>query len=137
MPIATGVNHIAVLTPNLEKLFSFYEAVFDAEVTFTMEADGDHPRMWIFHLGGGFHFNAFEVTDDTIVGDRRKLGGRGPIDHFGIEVESRAVMEDIKERLVANGADIGDIQELGTDLSLFFRDPDGFELEVVATVDKT
>jgi hypothetical protein len=36
----------------------------------------------------------------------------------------------VKERLVAAGADIGEIQQLGTIWSLFFRDPDGMELEV-------
>ncbi|MDQ3391818.1 MAG: hypothetical protein M3508_10865 [Actinomycetota bacterium] len=33
------------------------------------------------------------------------------------------------------GADIGEIQQLGDPWSLFFRDPDGMELEVCAPDD--
>ena len=132
MPIAAGINHIATLTPSLERHFAFYEAVFEAEKTFSMEKADDHPRMWIYDLGGGSALNVFEAEPDTIVGDRRQAGGRGPIDHFGIEVPSRAVLEEVKDRLVAQGVDIGEIQDLGGGWSLFFRDVDGMELEVCA-----
>jgi catechol 2,3-dioxygenase-like lactoylglutathione lyase family enzyme len=33
-------------------------------------------------------------------------------------------------RLTAAGADVGQVQRLGGTLSLFFRDPDGMELEI-------
>jgi hypothetical protein len=36
----------------------------------------------------------------------------------------------VRDRLVALGADIGQVQRLGSEWSLFFRDPDGMELEV-------
>ena len=74
----------------------------------------------------------FEVTPEEIIGERRTQGGRGAIDHFGIAVDSLATLEQMRERLVAAGMDIGDIQQLGGLWSLFFRDPDGMELEVCA-----
>lgn len=134
MPIAKGINHIATLSTSLERTFDFYRQVFDAEVTFQMDAEEDHPRMWVIDLGG-VSLNVFEVTEDSIVGDRTQQGGRGPIDHFGIQVESRAVLDDTKDRLVAAGADIGEVQNLGGEWSLFFRDVDGMELEVTAPLD--
>lgn len=135
MPIAAGINHIATLTPSLERHFAFYEAVFEAVKTFEMEKTDDHPRMWIYDLGGGSALNVFEAEPDTIIGDRRQAGSRGPIDHFGIEVPSRAVLEEVKTRLVDQGVDIGDIQDLGGGWSLFFRDVDGMELEVTAPLE--
>jgi hypothetical protein len=45
------------------------------------------------------------------------------------------VLEQVKGRLVAAGAEIGEIQRLGDEWSLFFRDPDGMELEVCAKAD--
>jgi hypothetical protein len=42
------------------------------------------------------------------------------------------MLEEMSDRLVAAGADIGDIHRLGDIWSLFFRDPDGMELEVCA-----
>ena len=86
----------------------------------------------LLDLGSGAALNVFEVTSEEIVGDQAKQGGRGAIDHFGIAVESLAALEEVKQRLVEVGADIGEIQNLGDEWSLFFRDVDGMELEVCA-----
>ena len=136
MAITSGFNHVATLTTDLDRFAAWYGEVFGAEVTFSMEAEGDHPRMFIIDLGGGAALNVFEVAEDQLIGDRRRIGGRGAIDHFGIAVDDLATLEEVKGRLEAAGADIGEIQNLGGDTwSLFFRDVDGMELEVCAPVD--
>ena len=136
MPISCGFNHVATLTTDLERHADFYKRVFGAEVTFEMEAAPDHPRMFILDLGGGAALNVFEVSAEAIIGDRREQGGRGAIDHFAIAVESLAELEEVKRRMVDVGADIGEIQRLGDEWSLFFRDVDGMELEVCAHADE-
>jgi catechol 2,3-dioxygenase-like lactoylglutathione lyase family enzyme len=132
MPTTLGFNHVATLTADLDRLTRFYAAAFDGKVTFEMAATDEHPRMAIIDLGGGAALNVFEVTGASIVGERGTMGGRGPIDHFGLAVDSRATLEGLRERMVAAGAEVGEIQRLGTEWSLFFRDPDGMELEVCA-----
>jgi len=97
-----------------------------------MDAKGDHPRMSILDLGGGAALNVFEVEGGDIIGERRKQGHRGAIDHYALAVSSKDVLEAVKSRLVTAGAEIGEIQRLGSEWSLFFRDPDGMELEVCA-----
>jgi catechol 2,3-dioxygenase-like lactoylglutathione lyase family enzyme len=77
------------------------------------------------------------VAEESILGERRTLGARGPIDHFGLAVDSRATLDGLRERMVAAGAEIGEIQRLGGEWPLFFRDPDGMELEVCARADPT
>ena len=134
MPVTHGFNHVATLTTDLDRHADWYGRVFGADVTFRMEAEGDHPRMFILDLGGGAALNVFEVGADEIIGERRRQGGRGAIDHFAIAVESRDALEDVQTRLVDAGADIGEIQQLGDTWSLFFRDVDGMELEVCAPV---
>jgi catechol 2,3-dioxygenase-like lactoylglutathione lyase family enzyme len=135
MPITAGFNHVATLTTDLDRFCAWYKEVFDADVSFEMAAEGDHPRMAIVEMGGGAALNVFEVGEEALIGDRRRIGGRGAIDHFGIAVESRAVLEQVRDRLIAASADIGEIQNLGGDTwSLFFRDVDGMELEVCAPV---
>ena len=132
MPVTTGFNHVATVTADLDRLKQFYADAFEATVTFEMAKADDHPRMAVLDLGGGAALNAFEAAPDEIVGDRRKQGGRGPIDHFALAVESRAVLEGVRHRIVAAGGEVGDIQRLGSEWSLFFRDIDGMELEVCA-----
>jgi catechol 2,3-dioxygenase-like lactoylglutathione lyase family enzyme len=96
-----------------------------------MEAEGDHPRMAIVNMGGDSALNVFEVPADAIVGDRSKMGGRGPIDHYALAVGSEEELLEIRDRLVAVGASPGEVTQFGPGLrSVFFRDPDGAELEV-------
>jgi catechol 2,3-dioxygenase-like lactoylglutathione lyase family enzyme len=132
VPVTQGFNHVATVTSDLDRLIRFYVEAFGGDLTFEMAATDDHPRMAIIDLGGGAALNAFEVAEESIVGERRAMGGRGPIDHFGLAVDSRATLDGLRERMVAAGAEIGEIQRLGGEWSLFFRDPDGMELEVCA-----
>jgi catechol 2,3-dioxygenase-like lactoylglutathione lyase family enzyme len=62
------------------------------------------------------------------VGDIRRSVPKGP----GIAVSSRADLDQIRDRLVAADIDVDTIRQLGDTWSLFFRDPDGMELEVCA-----
>ena len=133
MPVTSGFNHVATLTADMERTVKFYRDAFDATVVFEMEAKGDNPRMSILDLGGGGALNVFEVASDDIIGERRRQGHRGAIDHYALAVTSKDELEQVKQRLVAAGADeVGEIQRLGHEWSLFFRDPDGMELEVCA-----
>lgn len=130
MPITAGFNHVATLTADMDRLVGFYRSVFGADVLFEMEAREDHPQMAILDLGGSAALNVFGVSEDEIIGDRRRQGGRGAIDHFALAVDTLPTLEQVRDRLVEAGADIGEIQRLGSEWSLFFRDPDGMELEV-------
>jgi catechol 2,3-dioxygenase-like lactoylglutathione lyase family enzyme len=132
MSITIGFNHVATLTPDIDRLVEWYSEAFGAEVTFEMDKRDDHPRMVILDLGGGAALNVFEVEPGEIIGERRRQGGRGAIDHFALAVDSRASLERVRDKLASMGADIGEIQQLGDEWSLFFRDCDGMELEVCA-----
>lgn len=132
MPITAGFNHVATLTTDLDRLVGFYRDAFDATVTFEMARSDDHPRMSIIDLGGGAALNVFEVDAGDLIGEQRRQGHRGAIDHFALAVGSREELDAVKARLEAVGADTGEIQQLGSEWSLFFRDIDGMELEVCA-----
>ena len=137
MPITTGFNHVATLTTDMDATVAFYESAFGAEVTFEIPPSDDHPWMKILDLGGGAALNVFQVPAEEIVGDRRRQGGRGAIDHFAFAVSSRAVLDQLVTRLAEAGAqEVGEVQRLGSEWSLFFRDPDGMELEVCCPADR-
>jgi catechol 2,3-dioxygenase-like lactoylglutathione lyase family enzyme len=109
LPISTGFNHVATVTADLDRVVWFYQSVFDAVVTFELAARDDHPRMVILDLGGGA-LNITEQSASTIAGDRGKPGGRDPIDHYGIAVAPRADLDQIRDRLIAAGVDIGTVR---------------------------
>jgi catechol 2,3-dioxygenase-like lactoylglutathione lyase family enzyme len=130
-PETCGFNHVATMTANLDRYLEFYGEIFGAEVLAIMEAQGDHPRMAVVNMGGNGALNVFEVAAESIVGDRTRMGARGPIDHYALAVESEEKLKEIRDRLVAIGASPGEITSFGPALlSVFFRDPDGAELEV-------
>jgi catechol 2,3-dioxygenase-like lactoylglutathione lyase family enzyme len=136
MPIATGFNHVATLTSDMNRTVQFYETVFDAKVVFEVKPQDDHPWMKIVDVGGGAALNIFEVAEDEIIGERRRIGHRGAIDHFAFAVDSLRTLEGVKQRLIDAGAqEVGEIQQLGSEMSLFFRDADGMELEVCCPPD--
>lgn len=131
MPLTTGFNHVATLTSDMDRTVRFYEEAFGAVVTHEIQPREDHPWMKILDLGGGAALNVFAAAADTIIGERRTQGGRGAIDHFGLAVDSLDTLKTMPERLAAAGAqEVGELQRLGGIWSLFFRDPDGMELEV-------
>ena len=136
MPITSGFNHVATLTTDMDLTVRFYEQAFDATVTFEMAARDDHPWMKILDLGGGAALNVFDVEPEDMIGERRRQGGRGAIDHFALAVDSKATLDSMVQRLTDAGAqEVGDVQRLGDEWSLFFRDPDGMELEVCCPAD--
>jgi catechol 2,3-dioxygenase-like lactoylglutathione lyase family enzyme len=109
----------------------FYEDALGAEVRGEVLPRDDHPWMKVVDIGGGAALNIFEVGAEEIIGERRRQGHRGAVDHFAFAVDSRAALEKVRERLSAAGAqEVGEVQQLGSTLSVFFRDPDGMELEV-------
>jgi predicted lactoylglutathione lyase len=87
--------------------------------------------MKVVDIGGGAALNVFQSTAEEIIGERRRQGGRGAVDHFAFTVGSVDELRRMQDRLREAGAqEVGDVQRLGDMWSLFFRDPDGMELEV-------
>lgn len=123
---------MATLTTDIERHADFYQRVFGAVVTFKMDATDDHPRMWILDLGGGAALNVFETPAGS---DRRRAPAPGwPRRHRPLRHRGRVTRRvgTGQQRLIDAGADIGEIQRLGSEWSLFFRDVDGMKLEVCA-----
>jgi catechol 2,3-dioxygenase-like lactoylglutathione lyase family enzyme len=136
MPITTGLNHVAFLTTDMDRTVRFYEQAFEARVVHEVPRTDDHPWLKILDVGGGSMINVFQAEEGDVFGERRTPGKRGGVDHFGFQADSKATLEVLKGRLRDAGAEeVGEIQQLGGEWSLFFRDIDGLELEVLAHVD--
>jgi catechol 2,3-dioxygenase-like lactoylglutathione lyase family enzyme len=128
-----GVNHVAILTADMDRFIRFYQEAFDARV---LSDDPEHmgregERMVIMSIGGPSDFNVFQVPGNTEASVQTPMFGRGRLDHFGLNASSREALEEVRQRLMRLGASDGTITDFGKQLSVFFRDPDGLEAEVV------
>ena len=131
--VLDGVNHIAILTRDMDRFIRFYQEAFDATVVHDNRHHGGHEgeRMVILAIGGQSAFNVFEVPGNTQAHVQTPMFGRGRLDHFGLNARSRETFEHVRTRLMHLGASDGTITDFGAALSVFFRDPDGLEAEVV------
>jgi catechol 2,3-dioxygenase-like lactoylglutathione lyase family enzyme len=129
--LLSGINHVAVLTGDLDRFTAFYRDVFDA--THDVLQDEAGFRMHIVHVGEASELNVFQVAGNDEHERQVPMFGRGRLDHLALHAASLDTFDDVRDRLMARGASDGFVTDFGHVLSLFFRDPDGLEAEVCVT----
>lgn len=126
-----GIDHVATITKDGDRLKAFYQNVFDA----TVERDGPEfpggPRMIVLNLAEGSELNVFEIEGNDEADRQTPMFGRGRIDHLGLHAADLDSFVEIRDRLIAAGAADRVVTEFGRKISLFFRDPDRMEGEVL------
>jgi catechol 2,3-dioxygenase-like lactoylglutathione lyase family enzyme len=125
-----GVNHVAWISKDAARLGAFYEQVFGAAVGPT-HPHGPGETMTVIDIGPATQLNVFVIDGNTEADRQTPMWGRGRIDHVGLAAASPEAFETIREKLVATGASDGTVSDFGGALSVFFRDPDGLEGEVL------
>ena len=137
--LTIGINHVATITNDSDRLQAFYRDVFDAEILRDGSEfpDGTGPRLTIIKIGPYAELNVFQIEGNTQADVQTPMFGRGRLDHFALQAESIDAFETIRGRLRARGAADDFVTDFGPVLSVFFRDPDGLEGEVcVANPDR-
>jgi catechol 2,3-dioxygenase-like lactoylglutathione lyase family enzyme len=127
-----GINHVAVMTTDTDRLVAFYREMFDA--TSMQAEDNDALKLTMIHVGPHTELNVFEMKS----GEQQPhvpMFGRGPLDHMGLQAKDKAAFDEIRERLIKAGATDGFVTDFGPVYSLFFVDPDGLEGEVLMTIE--
>jgi catechol 2,3-dioxygenase-like lactoylglutathione lyase family enzyme len=125
-----GVNHIAWISKDAGRLGRFYERVFEAVIGPT-RPHGPGETMTVIDVGPAAQLNVFVINGNTEADRQTPMWGRGRIDHVGFAAASAEAFETIRGRLVEAGASDGTVSDFGGALSIFFRDPDGLEGEVL------
>lgn len=124
-----GINHLAILTNDTQRLVGFYQEVFDATVSAQLQA-GEGTLLTFIDIGPSAELNVFEVAGNAEAQRQTPMFGRGRIDHLGLQAASLDAFDTIRGRLIERGSTDGFVTDFGPVLSLFFRDPDGLEAEV-------
>lgn len=130
--LLNGMNHVAVLTSDTERLHRFYVEVFDATVS-NDAVVGEGMRLSFIDIGPTTELNVLEIVGNAEAARQAPMFGRGRLDHFGLQAASLEAFDVIRDRLCARGSTDGFVTDFGPVLSLFFVDPDGLEGEVCVT----
>jgi catechol 2,3-dioxygenase-like lactoylglutathione lyase family enzyme len=132
--LLNGINHIALISRDIDALRVFYTEVFDAEVGPTRSHGEDGGEtMTMIRIGPHTELNVFTIEGNTEPDRQTPMWGRGRLDHFGLQAASAESFETVRQRLVDHGASDGKVNDFGTLRSVFFRDPDGLEGEVLVS----
>ena len=129
MVLTDGINHVAVLTEDLDRLVAWYGEVFGAEVIGFGQDEPDF-RMVALRVGPSSELNVFQIRGNEEAARQTPMFGRGRLDHLALNAPDLEAFTEIRARLMARGASDGFVTDFGPLLSLFFRDPDGLEAEV-------
>lgn len=127
-----GINHIALISGDIDRLRAFYTDVFEAEVGPTRpHGEKGDETMTMIRVGPHTELNVVTIEGNSEPERQTPMWGRGRLDHFGLQAASSEAFETIRQRLVERGASDGTVNDFGGVFSLFFRDPDGLEGEIL------
>jgi catechol 2,3-dioxygenase-like lactoylglutathione lyase family enzyme len=122
---ARGLHHTALICADVERTVRFYQEVLEFPLTEIFE-NRDYPgsNHFFFDIGNGNLLAFFDLPGLDLGPYAEVLGG---LHHLAISVDP-----DRWERLRANleAAGVDYVLESGT--SIYFRDPDGARLELIA-----
>ncbi|HSE09614.1 MAG TPA: VOC family protein [Nocardioidaceae bacterium] len=122
---ARGLHHVALISSDVERTVRFYQEVLEFPLTEIFEnRDYKGSNHFFFDIGHGNLLAFFDLPGLDLGPYAEVLGG---LHHLAISVEPER-WERLKDNLTAAGVEYQ--TESGT--SIYFRDPDGARLELIA-----
>jgi catechol 2,3-dioxygenase-like lactoylglutathione lyase family enzyme len=122
---ARGVHHVALLSSDVEETVRFYQGLLGFPLTEIFEnRDYRGSNHFFFDIGNGNLLAFFDFPGLDLGPYAEVLGG---LHHVAISIEPEQ-WQSAKQRLDEAGVEY--LQESGT--SIYFRDPDGARLELIA-----
>ena len=122
---ARGLHHFAVLARDVEETIRFYQGVLEFPLTEIFEnRDYKGSNHFFFDIGNGNLLAFFDFPGLALGPYAEVLGG---LHHIAISVEPQT-WERLRGRLDDAGVEY--LHESGT--SIYFRDPNGARLELIA-----
>lgn len=122
---ARGLHHTALISSDVERTVKFYQDLLGFPLTELIE-NRDYPGSshFFFDIGNGNLLAFFDFPGLDVGPYQEVLGG---LHHIAISVEP-AKWAKLRTRLTEAGVELIEHSEV----SLYFRDPDGARLELIA-----
>jgi len=122
---ARGIHHTALLSSNVERTIRFYQEILEFPLTEIIEnRDYEGSNHFFFDVGNGNLLAFFDFPDLGLGPYTEVLGG---FHHLAISVPPEQ-WEAAKRRLEEAGIPT----HIESEISLYFSDPDGVRLELIA-----
>lgn len=122
---ARGLHHTALLSSDVERTIRFYQEQLEFPLTELIE-NRDYPGSshFFFDIGNGNLLAFFDFPGLDLGPYKEVLGG---LHHVAISVEPQR-WRHLRTKLIDAGVELSEHSEV----SLYFRDPDGARLELIA-----
>jgi catechol 2,3-dioxygenase-like lactoylglutathione lyase family enzyme len=131
-----GINHLALITPNMDETVRFYHGVLGARLVAHLAAPGF--RHYFFDFGPEQTVAFFEYRDADIQPFTKPAGVPDPraiqFDHISFNVPDEEGLLQLRDRLKSHGCEVTDVVDHGFIRSIYFNDPHGIALEASAWV---
>lgn len=124
-----GINHLALVTPDMDATVRFYHGVLGMRLVATLMAGP--MRHYFFETAPGNTVAFFEVKGTEPFArpagmpDKRKA----QFDHLSFNVADEDALETLQSRLKEAGCEVTDVVDHGFVRSIYFTDPHGIALE--------
>jgi len=126
-----GINHLALVTTDMDATVRFYHGVLGARLVAHLAAPGF--RHYFFQLGDEETIAFFEYADQPLDTFAKPAGIPDPraiqFDHLSLNLADEQALEDLRTRLEKHGAEATEVVDHGFMRSVYFTDPNGIALE--------
>ena len=126
-----GINHLALVTPDMDATVRFYHGVLGARLAATVGTP--EFRHYFFEFGPHCTVAFFEYADLAIEPFAKPAGVPDPratqFDHLALNLPDENALHDLRRRLAQADCEATDIIEHNSVHSVYFTDNNGIALE--------
>jgi catechol 2,3-dioxygenase-like lactoylglutathione lyase family enzyme len=126
-----GINHLALITTDMDATVRFYHGVLGARLV--AHLGNDAFRHYFFEFGPQNTVAFFEYQGIELDTFAKPAGVPDPratqFDHLSFNLPDEAALEALRGRLKAAGCEVTDVVDHGFIRSIYFSDPNGIALE--------
>jgi catechol 2,3-dioxygenase-like lactoylglutathione lyase family enzyme len=131
LPRWRGVNHLALVTNDMDATVRFYHGVLGARLVATIGTE--QFRHYFFDVGAGNTVAFFEYRGMPVPRFAKPAGLPDPraaqFDHLSLNLADEHALESLRARLKEHGCEVTDVVDHGFVRSIYFTDPNGIALE--------
>lgn len=126
-----GINHLALITTDMDATVRFYHGVLGARLVATIGTPSF--RHYFFEFGPEQTVAFFEYRDVELESFAKPAGVPDPratqFDHLSFNVPDERALEVLQARLKEHGCEVTDVVDHQVMRSIYFTDPTGIALE--------